>query len=105
MTVVVLCKLVDNLGDIGFASRLVRALSELPDAPRLRLIVDDTEIVRRAIARGDNLAPRCADCHGNHDIISVKDKRSPVSAKTAIQSEVDFFPRYLFQGECGPEAV
>jgi uncharacterized repeat protein (TIGR03837 family) len=41
MTVDILCSVVDNLGDIGFAYRLVRALSELPDAPRIRLIVDD----------------------------------------------------------------
>ncbi|HET7185358.1 MAG TPA: hypothetical protein VFI82_11785 [Terriglobales bacterium] len=33
----------------------------------------------RAVARGDALAPRCASCHGNHDILSVKDPRSPVS--------------------------
>ncbi len=37
----ILCKVVDNLGDIGFAYRLARALSELPDPPCLRLIVDD----------------------------------------------------------------
>jgi uncharacterized protein with PIN domain len=33
----------------------------------------------RAIARGDALAPRCVDCHGNHDILPVKDKRSTVA--------------------------
>ena len=33
----------------------------------------------RAIARGDPLAPRCVTCHGNHDILPVKDKRSPVA--------------------------
>ncbi len=33
----------------------------------------------QAIARGDALAPRCNDCHGTHDILSAKDKRSPVS--------------------------
>ncbi|MDP1678077.1 MAG: cytochrome c3 family protein [Bacteroidota bacterium] len=30
-------------------------------------------------AKGDPLAPRCYDCHGKHDILSVKDQRSPVS--------------------------
>ncbi|HUN64965.1 MAG TPA: cytochrome c3 family protein [Bacteroidota bacterium] len=34
----------------------------------------------RAIARGDELAPRCYDCHGTHNILPVKDKESPVSA-------------------------
>ena len=34
----------------------------------------------KAIARGDPLAPRCKDCHGTHDILRVKDPRSPVSA-------------------------
>ena len=33
----------------------------------------------KAIARGDSLAPRCVDCHGNHDILPVKDKRSAVA--------------------------
>ncbi|HET9250531.1 MAG TPA: hypothetical protein VFP58_00270 [Candidatus Eisenbacteria bacterium] len=32
-----------------------------------------------AIARGDPLAPRCKDCHGAHEILPVKDSRSPVS--------------------------
>ena len=29
----------------------------------------------KAVARGDQLAPRCVSCHGNHDILPVKDKR------------------------------
>ena len=34
----------------------------------------------KAIARGDPLAPHCVDCHGNHDILPVKDRRSAVTA-------------------------
>jgi uncharacterized repeat protein (TIGR03837 family) len=41
MLIDILCKVVDNFGDIGVAYRLARALSALPEAPRLRLIVDD----------------------------------------------------------------
>jgi hypothetical protein len=33
----------------------------------------------RAIARGDELAPHCSDCHGKHDITAVKAKDSPVA--------------------------
>ena len=33
----------------------------------------------KAIARGDPLAPHCVDCHGNHDILPVKDSRSAVA--------------------------
>ena len=33
----------------------------------------------KALARGDPLAPRCFSCHGNHDIVPVKDPRSPVA--------------------------
>jgi cytochrome b subunit of formate dehydrogenase/uncharacterized protein with PIN domain len=33
----------------------------------------------QAVARGDELAPRCKDCHGNHDILPVKDPRSAVT--------------------------
>lgn len=45
MTVDLLCRVVDNLGDIGFVYRLARSLSELSSEVsaelRLRLIVDD----------------------------------------------------------------
>ena len=33
----------------------------------------------RAIRRKDPLAPNCVDCHGNHDIVPVKDPRSAVA--------------------------
>jgi hypothetical protein len=33
----------------------------------------------QALARGDALAPHCVDCHGNHDIVPVKDIRSRVA--------------------------
>jgi len=33
----------------------------------------------QALAKGDKLAPRCVNCHGNHDILPVKDKNSNVS--------------------------
>ncbi|MGE5321598.1 MAG: hypothetical protein ACM3SW_01965, partial [Actinomycetota bacterium] len=33
----------------------------------------------KALARGDPLAPRCYSCHGNHYIVSIKDKNSPVA--------------------------
>lgn len=41
MTIDILCRVVDNFGDIGVVYRLARALSELENAPALRLIVDD----------------------------------------------------------------
>ena len=33
----------------------------------------------KAAAHGDALAPHCVNCHGNHDIVPVKDKRSAVA--------------------------
>ena len=33
----------------------------------------------RAAAQGDPLAPRCRDCHGEHDILAVKDPASAVA--------------------------
>ena len=33
----------------------------------------------QAAARGDALAPRCADCHGTHDILSSRNLASPTS--------------------------
>jgi len=41
MTLDLLCKVVDNYGDIGVVYRLARALSELQDPPELRLTVSD----------------------------------------------------------------
>ena len=38
----------------------------------------DLSLHGKAIARGDALAPRCINCHGNHEILAVKDPRSPV---------------------------
>jgi cytochrome b subunit of formate dehydrogenase len=32
----------------------------------------------KAVARGDPLAPSCGSCHGSHDIVAMKDPRSPV---------------------------
>jgi hypothetical protein len=43
VTIDILCKVVDNFGDIGVAWRLARALSELPEPPRARLVVDELE--------------------------------------------------------------
>jgi len=43
MTLDLLCRVVDNYGDIGVVYRLARALSELAAAPRLRLVVDDLQ--------------------------------------------------------------
>jgi len=33
----------------------------------------------KALARNDPLAPRCVDCHGNHEIVPVRDSRSAVA--------------------------
>jgi len=38
----------------------------------------DLSLHGKAIARGDPLAPHCSNCHGNHEIVSRKDPRSPV---------------------------
>lgn len=38
-----------------------------------------TSLHGRAVARGDKLAPVCQDCHGNHEILPVKDPRSAVA--------------------------
>jgi cytochrome b subunit of formate dehydrogenase len=34
----------------------------------------------KAVARGDPAAPTCGSCHGSHDIVAMKDPRSPVLA-------------------------
>jgi cytochrome b subunit of formate dehydrogenase len=32
----------------------------------------------KAVKKGDPLAPRCQTCHGSHDVVKVKDPKSPV---------------------------
>ena len=65
-------------------------IKELPHADKLAKVdcgICHTEAQKQfseslhgqALARGDNLAPRCVNCHGNHDILPVKDKDSKVS--------------------------
>lgn len=41
----------------------------------------DESIHGTALARGVMASPTCTDCHGEHEIISPKDARSPVAAK------------------------
>jgi len=43
LTIDILCKVIDNYGDIGVAYRLARALSDLDPVLRLRLVVDGLE--------------------------------------------------------------
>lgn len=51
MTVDILCKVVDNYGDIGVVYRLARALTELDPSLKLRLVVDDLEAFHRLCPR------------------------------------------------------
>lgn len=46
MTIDILCKVVDNYGDIGVVYRLAKALSDLDPGLRLRLVVDDLAAFR-----------------------------------------------------------
>jgi len=39
----------------------------------------DESLHGRALSRRDPLAPRCNDCHGMHNIVGAKDKKSPVA--------------------------
>jgi len=57
LTLDIVCRVVDNYGDIGVVFRLARALSELPTAPRLRLIVDDLGAFNRIEPSVDPAAP------------------------------------------------
>jgi len=57
MTIDILCKVVDNFGDIGVVYRLARALSELDDAPALRIIVDDLKAFSAVCPEVDTRRP------------------------------------------------
>jgi cytochrome b subunit of formate dehydrogenase/nitrate/TMAO reductase-like tetraheme cytochrome c subunit len=47
----------------------------------------DQSIHGAALARGVTASPTCTDCHGEHDILSPRDARSPVAA-TNVSREV-----------------
>src|ERR1035437_9964939 len=38
----------------------------------------DESLHGQAVRKGDKLAPYCKDCHGNHEILAVKDPKSSV---------------------------
>ena len=62
MTLDILCKVVDNYGDIGFVYRLAKALRDVEPGIALRLHVDDlaafSSLCRRSIRR--NASRTCA---------------------------------------------
>lgn len=47
MEILILCKVVDNFGDIGFVYRLARALSEIDRTLKLKIIVSDLNSFRK----------------------------------------------------------
>ncbi len=63
MTIDILCKVVDNYGDIGVVYRLAKALSDLDPALRIRLVVDELSAFH-ALAPGLDPAKDVQDYHG-----------------------------------------
>ncbi|MCR5724534.1 MAG: elongation factor P maturation arginine rhamnosyltransferase EarP [Treponema sp.] len=70
LNITILCRVVDNYGDIGFVYRLSRALSELDGSLRLRLIVSD-------LAAFKSMAPAIDDS------ASVQEIAAPVASGTS----------------------
>ncbi len=52
-----LCKVVDNFGDIGFVYRLARSLSECDPSLKLRLVVSDLKAFKAMASEIDDTAP------------------------------------------------
>ncbi len=55
---------------------------QLPQAPPFKVAIFKSyadSVHGEAVAQGDPDAPRCADCHGHHDILPAKDPRSLVN--------------------------
>jgi hypothetical protein len=97
MTVDVLCRVVDNFGDIGFAYRLARALSEPPalavashSTNRVRLVVDDLAAFAQLCPRVDPLAP----CQTVDGILVV---RRDDPGEAAIRPFLDERPRVALE--------
>ena len=79
--ITILCKVVDNYGDIGFVYRLARALTELDGSIRLRLVVSDLTAFKRLAPQIDATAA----VQRYHDDGS-KNARELVSADGSIKA-------------------
>jgi len=84
MQITVLCKVVDNFGDIGVAWRLCRRLTKIQSKYKICLVVDDWE----SFSKIEDGLPRCLTAPRNDD--------SPVIASEAKQSisidGIDIYP-------------
>lgn len=110
MTIDVLCRVVDNFGDIGFAYRLVRALSETSAAPvpvsnRVRLVVDDLDSFAQLCPRVDPRSPFQTidgilvvrwDDPGEEAIRPFLDERPRVALELYACGRPDWFEAILF---------
>ncbi|MFA0735705.1 MAG: hypothetical protein OGMRLDGQ_002205 [Candidatus Fervidibacter sp.] len=62
---------------------------ELPQAPGFKVTIFKSyadSVHGEAVARGDPDAPRCADCHGHHNILPAKDPNSQVNRRNIPQT-------------------
>jgi uncharacterized repeat protein (TIGR03837 family) len=91
VTIDILCKVVDNYGDIGVAWRLARALSESPQGPHIRLVV--SELASFALLNPDIEANTAYQKLQNIEVIAWE---SPLAEK-ARQSYRDNPPRSIVE--------
>jgi uncharacterized repeat protein (TIGR03837 family) len=84
MDIDILCKVVDNYGDIGVAYRLARSLSETPEPPRLRLVVDEL-LAFAALDPAVDPASACQRVHG-WEVFSWKEGGAESAAGEAIRA-------------------
>jgi uncharacterized repeat protein (TIGR03837 family) len=90
MIIDILCRVVDNFGDIGFVYRLARAMSELSDPPRLRLIVDD-------LAAFGQLCPLIRPDRALQEVDNVMVVRWSDPGESALRLFVQERPRFVLE--------
>ncbi len=90
MYITVLCKVVDNFGDIGVAWRLCRRLAEIQSKYKICLIVDDLESFSKI---EDRLPRRCAPLNDGGVAIAIKTSVIASDAKQSIIIDgIEIFP-------------
>lgn len=115
MTLELLCKVVDNFGDIGVAYRLARSLSELPEPPNLRLVVDDLKSFRALDPAIDPAAGRQL-VHGfevlrwdlppgSPALASYRDRPPALVVECFACGRPDWLEAMLFGAEAGPSLI
>lgn len=100
MIIDVVCRVVDNYGDIGFAFRLARSLVEDAHIPNVRLIVDDVSSFSWLLAQKiENLHIYTWDVSLDQRVLEFRQKPPTIVIETYACGRPDWFDELLFDSK------